>query len=174
MVLIFFTNFADINNQKIIIMDPILGILLFVWGVLNIILFFKIWGATNNIKKIKEKYVDFVEPSSLENLRSLHLQGRDEEAYAILNKAICFRINEILSTTIFKNGYINGEFSHSADALVMNDEGKKLSRNDYFAIELNKVVEEFMPQYNSIGREMPETIKKATYKDLINFGQKMD
>lgn len=38
-------------------MINILSIILLVFGVLQIILFFKLWGMTNDIKEIKEKYV---------------------------------------------------------------------------------------------------------------------
>lgn len=33
------------------------GIIIIVFGILQIILFFKVWGMTNDIKKIKNKYV---------------------------------------------------------------------------------------------------------------------
>lgn len=38
-------------------MDLILSVILIVFGVLQIVLFFKIWGMTNDIRKIKEKYL---------------------------------------------------------------------------------------------------------------------
>lgn len=34
-----------------------MGIIVSVFGILQIILFFKLWGMTNDIKKIKNKYV---------------------------------------------------------------------------------------------------------------------
>lgn len=38
-------------------MDLILSVILIVFGVLQIMLFFKIWGMTNDVRKIKEKYL---------------------------------------------------------------------------------------------------------------------
>ena len=35
-----------------------LGILMMAWGILEIILFFKIWGMTNNVESITKKYVE--------------------------------------------------------------------------------------------------------------------
>lgn len=37
-------------------LSVILIILGAVWGVLNVILFFKLWGACNDIKRIADKY----------------------------------------------------------------------------------------------------------------------
>lgn len=37
--------------------DVILWLIVFIFGILQIILFFKVWGMTNNVKTIKEKYV---------------------------------------------------------------------------------------------------------------------
>lgn len=42
-------------------MYEFLSIVLIVFGVLQIILFFKMWGMTNNVKKIKEKYFEEAE-----------------------------------------------------------------------------------------------------------------
>lgn len=39
-------------------MEKILSIIIIVFVILQIILFFKIWGMTNNIKKIKNKLID--------------------------------------------------------------------------------------------------------------------
>ena len=38
-------------------MEVIIWIALFIGSVLNIILFFKIWGMTNNIRDIRDKYM---------------------------------------------------------------------------------------------------------------------
>jgi len=45
-------------------METIIGIIFAIFGILQIILFFKIWGMTNDIKEIKEKYLygDRVQP----------------------------------------------------------------------------------------------------------------
>ena len=39
-------------------------LLVLVWGILCIILFFKIWGACNNIKKLANKYAPKVNQKS--------------------------------------------------------------------------------------------------------------
>ena len=35
-------------------MDPITAIIVIIWSILSIVLFFKIWGMTNNVKDILE------------------------------------------------------------------------------------------------------------------------
>ena len=42
----------------------IMAIVLLVWGILEIVLFFKIWGMTNNVKKIVREFID--KPASIE------------------------------------------------------------------------------------------------------------
>ena len=44
-----------IINSSLIIMDPFLYVLSIVWGVLCLILFFKVWGMCNNVSKIKRQ-----------------------------------------------------------------------------------------------------------------------
>ena len=38
-------------------MDAAFGIIAIIFAILNICLFFKLWGACNNIKRIADKYV---------------------------------------------------------------------------------------------------------------------
>lgn len=38
-------------------LNVLLSVILLVFGVLQIILFFKLWGMTNDIREIKNKYV---------------------------------------------------------------------------------------------------------------------
>lgn len=38
-------------------METLVSIVIIVFGILQIILFFKIWGMTNDVKAIKEKYL---------------------------------------------------------------------------------------------------------------------
>lgn len=39
-------------------METLLAIILIVFGILQIILFFKIWGMTNDIREMKNKYIN--------------------------------------------------------------------------------------------------------------------
>ncbi|MDE6190171.1 MAG: hypothetical protein K2G47_00965 [Muribaculum sp.] len=51
-------------------MDAVIGIIAIVVAILNVCLFFKLWGACNNIKRIADKYVPLpkerkIDPESL-------------------------------------------------------------------------------------------------------------
>ena len=41
-------------------METFMTIVFLVFGILQIILFFKIWGMTNNVKKIKEAFLEYL------------------------------------------------------------------------------------------------------------------
>lgn len=61
-------------------------ILALIWGILNIILFFKIWGACNNIKRIADKYAPNADTIRRQSRRR-HLHPNDanddlEDPYA--------------------------------------------------------------------------------------------
>ena len=46
-------------------METIILIIGTVWGILNIILFFKLWGACDDIRRITNKYAPDLEKSNL-------------------------------------------------------------------------------------------------------------
>ena len=71
-------------------MDVFLGILAFIFAILNIILFFKIWGMTNDISQIKAKYIDLkVTPSPIEvKYFTLKELAGAEEAKKLLVQAV--------------------------------------------------------------------------------------
>ena len=51
-------------------MEPIAVILLVVWGILNIILFFKIWGATNDIAEMRNMMHSYTTPQIKDKIAS--------------------------------------------------------------------------------------------------------
>ena len=50
-----FELYNNFSNLKFNGMETFMAIVFLVFGILQIILFFKIWGMTNNVKKIKNK-----------------------------------------------------------------------------------------------------------------------
>ncbi len=48
------------------VLNVLLGLVMTVFGVLQIILFFKIWGMTNDIREIKNKYFSEVNMSNMD------------------------------------------------------------------------------------------------------------
>lgn len=48
--------FSKFAHYKIVTTMEFVSAISLIWAVLNIILFFKLWGACNNIKRIADKY----------------------------------------------------------------------------------------------------------------------
>ncbi len=74
-------------------MNEILYLVLFIFGILNLILFFKIWGMTNDVDEIKGVISSF-KVSDLKKAEVETLLGNYETAYKIYYK--CF-IMEVLN-----------------------------------------------------------------------------
>lgn len=60
------------------------AIVLIITGILQIILFFKIWGMTNDVKKLKERF----KPSIVDDVRTAYLNGQIDIAQSLLTKEI--------------------------------------------------------------------------------------
>ena len=58
-------------------METFIGLLCFIWGVLCLILFFKVWGMCNNVSKILQITTRIVEGSSNEEFLSSKLSVGD-------------------------------------------------------------------------------------------------
>lgn len=59
-----------------------------VLGLLNVMLFFKIWGMTDDVRELKRKYAEGEDPgdkNSKSQIVRLSMLGRKEEAVAKLN-----------------------------------------------------------------------------------------
>ncbi len=74
-------------------MNEILYLVLFIFGILNLILFFKIWGMTNDVDEIKG-VISSSKVSDLKKAQTETLLGNYEAAYKIYSK--CF-IMEVLT-----------------------------------------------------------------------------
>lgn len=68
-------------------MMEFLSIVLLVFGVLQIILFFKLWGMTNDVKKIKERL-------EKKDVLCLIMTGDKENAYASLLQELYAKLKE--------------------------------------------------------------------------------
>lgn len=78
---------------------PILIAVLSVWGILEIVLFFKIWGMTNNIKEIKDYQIN----NQRNCFRRCRLTGQNDKAAEYL-------ISEFFKKMEWRVG--NGDFNH--------------------------------------------------------------
>lgn len=61
-------------------MEGFLAIIVLVFGALQIILFFKIWGMTNNVKKLTEHFLCNSDYENIgDNIRLAKMRGRTKE-----------------------------------------------------------------------------------------------
>ena len=67
-------------------------VVMFVWGILNIILFFKIWGMTNNVLKLTQHFCE----QGVSNNQKPQIQDTDPNAIKIGDKVINIETGEEL------------------------------------------------------------------------------
>lgn len=147
----------------------IIGLLMFIWGVLEIILFFKIWGMTNDIRTIKKSY--------------LHEEG--EESYSQIAKNIrknlvlgnIEHVKQILLTN-FIDVVMRLHAQQSSSSYEENEKGETVyvpleERNKQLSIA--PCVEKLKQQFEKIGEPLPPYIAKmTTYGDFVNLFRKDD
>lgn len=121
-------------------------VIIIVAGILQVILFFKVWGMTDDIKAIKKKQVSDAET----NDASFALSIREN---MILGNRIIVR--ESLLRNFLKK-LENDRYSHS------------VKRESDFPIEEN--IEVLKKQLDKIGEPLPEILNSCkTYKDFENI-----
>ena len=76
--------------------------ILFVWGILEVILFFKVWGMTNNVNQIK---TELTRSNTKELFRRYRLLGQNDKAAEIL---IQMFLND-MEKYIHSDRYYSGE-----------------------------------------------------------------
>lgn len=70
-----------------------LMVILFVWGILEVVLFFKVWGMTNDVKNIKNNMLLANTP---ELLRKYRLLGDNDKAAEVLVQNFLNELSEII------------------------------------------------------------------------------
>lgn len=159
--------------------------------VLGVILFFNVWGMTNNVKKIKEAILDKknlpIEQNQTQNtpqpaqdihkirqfVKRLYFTGKTEEAFDTLNKYTFERIEFDSALMVDSQGA-----SHFADEIgreyvYLGVNGKWEKTYNYREVlqqRYEDVIKSVTPLYKAIGREIPETLKNVTYDKLNYFG----
>lgn len=66
-------------------MDPLLAIIIVVFGILQLILFFKVWGMTNDTEKIKDKILNV---SDIQKAELAYICGNKEAVEYYLHKSL--------------------------------------------------------------------------------------
>ena len=127
-------------NQFFKRMETVLTTIMVIFGILNIILFFKIWGMTNNVRKI-EKHLDGKSRDIGDTIRLMKMQGKTQEQ-------IQQHLTDLMAKDIVDN----------------------YSYNSYFSETFKSMKKQWGKIFDNAGVEMPYSIKKLkTAEDYINL-----
>lgn len=145
------------------------GFLMIAWGILEIILFFKIWGMTNDIRALKKDYFHEKTDESYylmaKNLRKNLVLGNIEHVKKTLLTNFMDEIIKSYSKLPLQ-GYERDE--NGKDRLVSYEE-KNLRT------PIAPYVENLRKQFEKIGEPLPPYINNmATYGDFLNIFTKED
>ena len=75
-------------------MSTLISIILVVFGILQIVLFFKLWGMTNDIRDIKNKYLESNITNNVEAKNNLNLKYELNELVVEIKTGRQMRIKE--------------------------------------------------------------------------------
>ena len=145
------------------------AILLFVWGLLQIILFFKVWGMTDDIKTLKkDHFCETVFESKSQMAR-------------FLRKNLVLGNMENVKRTLLKNFIDNVEHGYGQlkrYGSVKDEQGAE----QWVSLEEKNLQESILPyvdnlrkQYEKIGEELPVYIQRMqTFNDYFKLFVKED
>ncbi|MBR4047295.1 MAG: hypothetical protein IKK07_02415 [Bacteroides sp.] len=137
-----------------------IGVLFFVWGILEIILFFKIWGATNDIDKLKSAICDGKKGNGMSSyLKKMYLLGKEDEAYNYLNEAFSDEIVRI-HTKCLKESNADGEIVYNGVYEPIETAFNKM---------INITTDEYLQYYQSIGKEIPSRFKSISFEIMNRY-----
>ena len=142
-------TFAYSSGSDISDTFTFLSIVMIVAGILEIILFFKIWIMTNHVALLKKKIVDFSYGSDLDKTcRRLLIMGRREEVRDIMIDQFVDELEKRLEMT----------------------RGQEFMLEKLKAESIAKYVNQLEQNLNSIGEPVPENIQKlATFGDYMKL-----
>lgn len=129
-------------------MDTLIYLAIFILGVLNVILFFKIWGMTNDIDKIMTKYCQ-EDKTPLLIVKQFILCGKNQDATDVLNQILADYMQE---------RYRHWYGTQNAD--------------ESFRKEIDNKIEALKPFYDAAGSAVSEHLAKMTFSEYSNFGKK--
>lgn len=146
-----------------------IGIVMIIWGILEIILFFKIWGMTNDIKALKK-----------DHFNETALKTKAETAWYLTSNLVLGN-KEIVKKTLLKNfvdnverGFLNLQTGYFAKDERGYDIWKPL-KEENLDESITPYVDKLILQYNKIGEEVPIYITRMkTFRDYFNLFVKED
>lgn len=113
------------------------SVVMIVFGILQIILFFKMWGMTNDVGNINSKLHERKDENKEYEL--LMISGENKAVYQILTNKLSKDIHEAYQS-----------FSES-----------------YYEKEVKRLLELYKPKFQKIDREIPEHLLKCSSNEYI-------
>lgn len=136
-----------------------MGIIMFVWGVLEIILFFKIWGMTDDIREMKTNYFN-EKKRTRKSMRKNFLLGDIEKVKTTLLKQFVDDV-EAAFAKMKSSGYEDDE-NGTYHLVSYNEKNLKESIRPY--------IEKLQKQFEFIGEEMPIYFTRMeTFNDYFSI-----
>lgn len=146
-----------------------LGIVLLIWGVFQIILFFKVWGMTNDIKALKK---DHFNEGTFETNTSLARYLRKNLVLGNMDNVKRILLQDFIDNVESAYGELR------AYGYVTDDEGneKYVSLKEQNLKEsIRPYVENLQKQFDKIGEELPVYIQRMeTFGDYYSLFTKED
>lgn len=152
-------------------MELLIGIALIASAILNIILFFKIWGMTNNVSEMKDVISDISAMQEEQAKKKGDTIPSDCELYTLImsdkNNA------DNLLRSILMNEYI-GIVEPIKGKIISNTkvkyDGQSMELNDYVECKFAPIKEKYTKFYEAIGLNFPEDIARLnadSYKIIL-------
>lgn len=117
------------------------SVILIVFGILQIILFFKLWGMTNNVSKIKGKLEEDINNDAiLLKAQLFALNGDKQQSFELYKELFHKSIIELFNKTISQFG-------------VKDNLGYE-ERNEYYKSEYKKVVKYYIKRTDKLGLKL--------------------
>ena len=128
------------------------GVVMIVFGILQIILFFKIWGMTNNVSKIKGKLEENLNDDAiLLKAQLFALDGDKQQSFNLYKESFHKSIIELFNKTI-------SEFGDK-------DNIEYKERNEYYKSVYKKVVKYYIKRVEKLGIKL-DTEKFDSYEKI--------
>lgn len=125
-------------------------------SILSIILFFKIWGMTNDVEDIKKT----LKKQGLDEQErfKLFLSGEKDIVFKSLIDKVADKYFDICETIT--------RTQNSEGKMYDFEVQKTITSEEYFSKKFNSFLEKFSTKFTEYGFEIPEEIKNLKYKEF--------
>lgn len=142
----YYSDYSYSSYGSSSVWSSVIQIIMFVGGILEIILFFKIWGMTNNVKKLKMDHFSELLPK-----------------------------NEYEMRAYLRENLMLGKIEKVKQALIMNFIDNVTTNYKNNSQSIRPYVENLQKQFDKIGEELPVYISRMnTFGDYYQLFTKKD